>query len=212
MVDNHELEKQIQLAIELLKKGGIVAYPTDTVYGVGADALNKQAVERIYRIKKRPASLPLPVLISDKADLAKVASTVPDTAWRLAECFLPGGLTLVLIKSNQIPDYVTSGQDTIAVRIPDNRITIALIRGLGSPLIGTSANLSGKPSPVTAEEVREQLGEEIDLLVDGGRCPGGLESTVIDVSGEIPSLLREGVIPHELIEKKCGFSIRENQP
>jgi len=198
------IEKQIKLAIATLKKGGIVAFPTDTVYGLGADPLNKHAIDQIYRIKKRPPNLPLPLLLAEKSDLLKVASVVPEIAWQLAERFLPGGLTLVLRKSPWVPSTVTASGDTIAVRIPDHSIPISLIRGLGSPIIGTSANLSGRPSPVTAEEVREQLGEGVDLIINGGRCPGGTESTVLDVSGKIPTLVREGAIPKEKIEGICG--------
>ena len=198
------VEKQIELAIATLKKGGIVAYPTDTVYGLGADPLNAQAVAKIYKVKRRPHNLPLPLLLAEKSDLQKVASVVPEIAWQLAERFLPGGLTLVLKKSPWVPDIVTAGGDTIAVRIPNHPVSIALIRGLGNPIVGTSANLSGSPSPFTAEEVRQQLGDAVDLIIDGGRCPGGIESTVLDVSGEVPTLVREGAIPKSELEKICG--------
>ena len=198
------VEKQIKVAIAILKKGGIVAFPTDTVYGLGADPLNKQAVDKIYKVKRRPHTLPFPLLLAEKSDLLKVASVVPEIAWQLAERFLPGGLTLVLRKNPWVPVTVTAGGDTVAVRIPDHPVPLALIRGLGSPIVGTSANLSGKPSPVTAEEVREQLGDEVDLIIDGGRCPGGTESTVLDVSGKVPAIIREGAIPKVEIAKICG--------
>ena len=198
------IEKQIKLAVAILKKGGIVAFPTDTVYGLGADPLNEQAVDRIYKVKKRPHNLSLPLLLADKSNLLKVASVVPEIAWRLAERFLPGGLTLVLIKSPWVPRSVTAGGDTVAVRIPDHPVPIALIRGLGTPIVGTSANLSGKPSPVTAEEVREQLGDEVDFIIDCGRCPGGTESTVLDVSSKVPALIREGAMPKAELAKLCG--------
>ncbi len=198
------IKKQIERAVTILNKGGIVAYPTDTVYGLGADPLNAQSVERIYRIKRRPLNLPLPLLLAEKSDLMKVAAIVPEIAWQLAERFFPGGLTLVLKKSPWVPGSVTAGGDTIAVRIPDHPIPIALIRGLGIPIVGTSANLSGRPSPVTAEEVRQQLGEKVDLIINGGRCPGGTESTVLDISGKVPVLIREGAIPRAELEKICG--------
>ncbi|HEY48905.1 MAG TPA: threonylcarbamoyl-AMP synthase [Dehalococcoidia bacterium] len=207
MPSEPSIEKQIQLALEILKQGGIVAFPTDTVYGLGADPLNTQAVEKIYRVKRRPQTLPLPLLVADKPDLSKVAAMVPELAWQLAEHFLPGGLTLVLTKGPWVPSIVSAGGDTIAVRIPNHQITIALIQGLGAPIIGTSANLSGKPSPVTAREVREQLGKGVDLIIDGGRCPGGLESTVIDVSSNVPVLIRAGAVPRREIEKVCGFPL-----
>ena len=198
------IDKQIKLAIASLKKGGIVAFPTDTVYGLGADPFNEQAVRRIYDVKNRPHDQPLPVLLADKSDLSKVATSLPDIVWQLAERFWPGGLTLVLNKSPWLPSSVSGGSDTIAVRIPDHPIPIALMRGLGTPIVGTSANLSGRPSPVTAEEVREQLGDEVDLIIDGGRCPGGAESTVLDISGKVPALIREGAIPRAQLTKLCG--------
>ena len=204
MTKQLSLEQQIKLAVSILKKGGIVAFPTDTVYGLGADPLNEQAVDRIYKVKRRHHNLPLPLLLAEKSDLLKVATVVPKIAWQLAERFLPGGLTLVLRKSPWVPGSVTAGGDTIAVRIPNHNIPIALIRGLGSPIVGTSANLSGKPSPVTAEEVHEQLGDEVDLIIDGGRCPGGTESTVLDVSSEVPALIREGAIPRTELSQICG--------
>ena len=195
------IERQTKQAIEILKKGGIVAYPTDTVYGLGADPLNKRAVDKIYRAKKRPHNQPLPLLLADKSDLSKVASTLPDIVWKLAGRFWPGGLTLVLKKSAWVPGYLTAGGDSIAVRIPNHAIPITLARGLGCPIIGTSANISGKPSPLTAHEVREQLGKEVDLIIDGGRCPGGIDSTVLDVSGQIPALIREGAVPKKELAK-----------
>jgi len=198
------IEKQIKRAVAILKKGGIVAFPTDTVYGLGANPLNAQAVAAIYKVKKRPPNLPLPLLLAEKSDLLKVASVVPEIAWQLAERFLPGGLTLVLRKSPWVPSAVTAGGDTVAVRIPDHPVPIALIRGLGTPIVGTSANLSGRPTPVTAEEVRQQLSDEVDFVVDGGRCPGGTESTVLDVSGRVPVLIREGAIPKAELIKLCG--------
>ena len=204
MTKQLNLEQQIKLAIAILKKGGIVAFPTDTVYGLGADPLNAPAVDRIYKVKRRPHNLPLPLLLAEKSDLLKVATVVPEIAWQLAERFLPGGLTLVLRKSPWVPGTVTAGGDTIAVRIPNHPVPIALIRGLGTPIVGTSANLSGISSPVTAEEVREQLGDEVDLIIDGGRCPGGTESTVLDISGKVPTLIREGAIPRVEIAKICG--------
>ena len=209
MSNRPDIKKQIGLAVETLKSGGIIAFPTDTVYGLGADPSNERAVQKIYRVKKRPRTLPLPLLLAEKSEITKVARVVPEIAWWLAEGFMPGGLTLVLPKGARVPDAVAAGGDTVAVRIPDHRIAAAIIRRLGSPLVGTSANLSGKPSPVTAQGVYEQLGDEVDLIIDGGRSPGGVESTVIDVSGSVPVLIREGAVPQEEIERVCGFSIRK---
>jgi L-threonylcarbamoyladenylate synthase len=204
MTETNSLKQQIKRAVETLKKGGLVAYPTDTVYGLGADPLNEKAVSRVYKVKNRPRNLPLPLLLADRSDLTKVALSIPEIACRLAERFWPGGLTLVVKKSPTVPDSITAGGDTVAVRLPNHPVTIALIRGLGRPIVGTSANLSGKPSPVTAEEVRRQLGSKVDLIVDGGRCPSGIESTVVDVSGTSPVITRVGAIPAEDIAKVCG--------
>ncbi len=200
------MEDRVERAIEVLKEGGVVAFPTDTVYGIGGNAFVEQAVAKVYQIKQRPRHLALPLLISSKPDLERVARVVPEVAWRLADRFLPGGLTLVLKKAAVVPDIVAPG-DTVAVRIPDHPIPIALIRGLGAPLIGTSANLSGGASPVTAQQVWAQLGNKVDIIVDGGRCRWGVESTVVDVSGEFPRVLREGVVPRREIEELCGYCI-----
>jgi len=206
------VDEQIELAVEVLRRGGIVAFPTDTVYGLGADASNEQAIQKIFRVKRRPGTLPLPLLLSDKSDMTKVASIVPETAWQLADRFLPGGLTLVLRKSHWVSSAVTAGGDTVAVRVPDHHVPVDIVRRLGAPLVGTSANLSGEPAPTTAEEVRAQLGGEVDLLVDGGRSPGGIESTVVDVSGDVPVLVREGAVPWEDVAKFCGLpSLRPNE-
>jgi len=204
MSNQSYLERQVKQAIDVLKNGGIVAYPTDTVYGLGADPLNRRAVDKIYRVKKRPYNQALPLLLADKSDLSKVANSVPDIARKLAELFFPGGLTLVLKKSTWVSSTVSGGGTTIAVRIPNHPVPIALIRGLGSPIIGTSANVSGRPTPVTAAEVREQLAREVDLIIDGGRCPGGVESTVLDVSGEVPTIVREGAVPRAELAKVCS--------
>jgi len=194
------VKEPFRKAIAILKAGGIVAYPTDTVYGLGADGFNERAVNRIYRIKKRPPTQPLSVLIADEAEMARLADSVPDSARRLAGEFWPGGLTIVVRKAPQVPLWVTGGSDTIGVRVPNHPVTLELIRGLGKPLIGTSANLSGSPSCTNAEEVRAQLGESVDFILDGGVCPGGIESTVVDVTGELPRILREGAIPRHEIE------------
>ena len=194
---------QIDRAIKILKDGGIVAFPTDTVYGLGGNVFSIEAAERIYRVKQRPRHIPLPVLLADSTQLADIVAAVPETARYLMRHFWPGGLTLVLPKKDTLPDIITAGSNKVAVRIPDHVVPLALIRGLGAPIIGTSANISDKPSPVTAEEVDQQIGSQIDLIIDMGRCPGGLESTVVDVTGEIPVILRRGVISEEKILSVC---------
>lgn len=194
------LKRQVEQAISILKEGGLVAFPTDTVYGLGAAANNSQAVERIYQVKERPRHIPLPLLLADKFQIEEVAELVPPIAHLLAQKFLPGGLTMVLFKAKSIPDSVTAGKNTVAIRIPAHPIPIALIRGVGTPIVGTSANLSGKPSPLTAQEVKAQLNGKVDLIIDGGRCPGGKESTIVDLTSEPPVILREGVIPRKELE------------
>jgi len=198
-----EIQWQVEHGIGILQNGGTVAYPTDTVYGLGASADIPQAVERIYHIKERPRNMALPLLLANISQISEVASQVPDTAWLLAHKFLPGALTLVLYKSNSVSDIVTAGGKTVAIRIPAHPIPIALIEGLKAPVVGTSANLSGKPSALTADEVRAQLGEKIDLIIDGGRSPGGIESTVVDVTREPPVVLRKGAISIDELRQVC---------
>ena len=178
----------------------MIAFPTDTVYGLGADAFNSAAVDRVYAIKKRPGQRQFPLLVADMDRMTGLAQTIPDIGWFMAKRFWPGALTLVLSKRNSLCESLSPGP-TIALRVPDHPICLALIDGLGSPLVGTSANISGRPPALTAGEVREQLGGEIDLIIDGGRSPGGKESTVVDVTGDKPVILREGAIPSAEIEK-----------
>jgi L-threonylcarbamoyladenylate synthase len=206
---SRDIESGIKKAIEILKNGGLVAFPTDTVYGLGADVFNVKAVERIYRVKQRPGDLPLPVLLADQAQLSQIVASIPETAGCLMRHFWPGGLTLVLPKKDTLPDIVTAGSGKVAVRIPDHVVPLSLIRGLGAPIVGTSANISHKLSPVTAAEVEEQIGGQVDLIIDGGRCRGGLESTVVDLSGKVPVILRRGIIPEEEIKRVCQESERE---
>jgi L-threonylcarbamoyladenylate synthase len=192
---------QVDRAIEILKAGGIVAFPTDTVYGLGGNAFNSKVAERIYSVKQRPQSLPLPVLLADLTQVAAVADSVPDIVRLLMKRFWPGGLTLVLPKGASLPEIISAGGNKVAIRIPNHIVPLALIHGLGAPIIGTSANISHKPSPLTAQEVEQQLGSQVDLIIDMGRCPGGLESTVVDVTGETPVILRQGIIPENEIKR-----------
>ncbi len=193
----------MEQGITILRQGGIVAFPTDTVYGLGAGISIAHAVERVYQIKGRPRSMALPLLLADKSQIGEVAQPVPPIAWLLADKFWPGALTMVLFKSKSVPDIVTGGGKTVAIRIPAHPIPLALARGLGTPIVGTSANLSGQPSALTADEVYAQLGDRVDLIIDGGRCPGGRESTIIDLTGETPLILREGAISREELKQVC---------
>ncbi len=197
-------QRQIEEAIGILKDGGIVAFPTDTVYGLAAAVTRSSAVERVYVVKQRPADMALPLLVADDAGIAALvsdsggiaglATTIPPAAQRLIGTFMPGALTIVFAASAAVPEVVTAGGGTVAVRIPAHPVPIALIRGTGGPITGTSANVSGMPSPLTATEVRRQLGDGVDLIIDSGQpCPG-TASTIVDVTGETPIVLREGAI------------------
>jgi L-threonylcarbamoyladenylate synthase len=193
-------QREIEKGVRVLQKGGVIAFPTDTVYGLGADAFNPTAVERIYEIKNRPKHQQFPLLIVDVKQLNTLAEPIPEIAWFLAKRFWPGGLTLVLPKTASLPAYLASGS-TIAVRIPNHPVCLALIQHLANPLIGTSANIRGQPAALTAEEVGQQLGGKIDLIINGGQCPGGKESTIVDITLEPPTILRQGIIPSHEIDK-----------
>jgi L-threonylcarbamoyladenylate synthase len=194
------LQREIEKGVKILRIGGVIAFPTDTVYGLGADAFNATAVERIYEIKTRPRHQQLPLLIADVEQLTTLAEPIPEIAWFLASRFWPGGLTLVLVKTDSVPAHLASGP-TIAVRVPNHSACLAIIQHLGNPIIGTSANISGQPAALTAEEVEQQLGGKIDFIINGGKCPGGKESTVVDVTHESPIILRQGIIPSHEIDK-----------
>ena len=202
-----DIQEQIERGISILKQGGLVSFPTDTVYGLGVWANNQTAVEQVYKVKERPRNKALPLLLANISQIGEVAKPVPPIAWLLAHNFLPGALTIVLHKSNLVLDIITAGGITVAVRIPAHPIPIALAQGLGAPIVGTSANLSGKQSVLKADEVYSQFGNKIDLIIDGGRCPGGRESTIIDVTEEEPVILREGAISREELRQVCGSII-----
>ncbi len=187
-------DEALRRAAEFLRAGELVAFPTDTVYGVGAVCWNESAVAKLYTAKLRSLDKAIPILLADTADLALVARDLPPMAIKLGDAFWPGALTLVVPKAERVPLEVTSGGDTVAVRIPNHDLTRALIRLSGAPLATTSANLSGGPSPVTAEEVAAQLAGRIPMILDGGACPGGAASTVVDVTGPTPRILRPGPI------------------
>ena len=203
------MERKIHQAIEILKNGGIIAFPTDTVYGLGASASSHGAILRIYEAKRRPRRLALPLLLADVSQIPSVARDMPEIAWLLAKHFLPGGLTLVLYKSPSVSSLITGGSEKIAVRVPAHPIPIALLEGLDAPITGTSANLTGRPSPLTTEEVHNQLGDRVDLIIDG-ECPGGVDSTVIDITTEPIKILREGAISSEEISRVCEATVKES--
>ncbi len=192
-------EAVLDEAARCLTNGGLVAFPTDTLYGLAAVASQDRAVERLFAAKERPRDRPLPVLVASAADVDGLATGVSAAARRLMDAFWPGGLTLVLRRNPRFHSLALAGGDTVAVRVPAHPIALELLRRVGAALTGTSANLSGHRVPRTAEEVRRQLGERVDLIVDGGPCPGGVESTVVDCTIDPPRVLREGAVPAERI-------------
>ncbi len=193
----------LEEAVERLRAGVPVAFPTDTVYGVGARAFDPAGIEALYRLKGRPRSKAIPVLVASWDQVRAVAAAVPEAAWRLAERFWPGGLTLVLPARPQVPAVLRAGGSTVAVRWPDHPTPQALARLLGEPLAATSANRSGGPNPRTADEVLEQL-PDLALILDGGPCPGGTPSSVLDLTTDPPRLLREGAIPRAALVAAVG--------
>jgi len=201
------MEKLVERAIHILKNGGIVAFPTDTVYGLGANAFNEDAVLKVYEAKARPREFALTLLLADISQIKVVAEDIPKTAWKLAERFMPGALTIVLNKSIAVSNMITGEGNTVAVRVPNHPVPIALVKGLGAPITGTSANRSGEPSPITAEDVYKQLRRKVDLIIDGGKCPIGISSTVLDLTTSPPKIIREGTITREQMMSVCKCSI-----
>ncbi len=195
LLDPHQPDPaQIQAAARVLRAGGLVAFPTETVYGLGANALDDAAVRRIYEAKGRPASNPVIVHVADALAVRPLVREFCDVAQVLADHFWPGPLTLVLPRSERVPDVVTAGGPTVAVRIPKHPLALALLREVGLPIAAPSANRSTCLSPTRAEHVRSGLGGHIDMILDGGPCSGGLESTVLDVTTDPPRLLRPGLV------------------
>jgi len=190
-----ERPESLNRALSVLQSGGLVAFPTDTVYGVGALAFDAIAIESIYAAKDRPVDKAIPILIGGPEDLDKVTVALPPLAGKLAARFWPGPLTLVMPKSPYLPDII-SAAPTVGVRVPDHPVARALLRMAG-PMAVTSANLSGRPSPRTAEDVMRQLNGRIPLVLDGGEAPGGLSSTVVNCLGAEPVILRQGPISWE---------------
>jgi L-threonylcarbamoyladenylate synthase len=183
---------QIMEGIEILKKGGLVAFPTDTLYGLGADFLSSSAIQRVITTKGRDEYMGLPLLMSGLDDLRLVARDVSETAWMLASHFWPGALTLILLRSSKVSEHVTGGRDSVAVRVPDHPVPRALVQGLGRPITGTSANLSGHPVALCAEDVISQLGSEVDIVINGGCVDQNSQSTIVDATGPVLKVLRHG--------------------
>lgn len=194
----------VRLAAEVIRRGGLVAFPTETVYGLGCNALDPEAVARVFEVKQRPSLDPLIVHIATRSSLDFLVQTTSRDEHRLMDAFWPGPLTLVLRRSESVSDLVTAGLPTVAIRMPAHPVARALIREAGVPIAAPSANPFGYVSPTTAEHVRQALGERIDLILDGGPCPIGVESTIVSMAGAQPELLRPGALPLPDIEAVVG--------
>ncbi len=188
-------------AVRVLRNGGVAAIPTDTVYGLAAAFDDALAVDRVFRIKSRPSGLAVPLLLDDASSVERYVSSVPESFWALAATFWPGPLTIVLRKSDFVSEKLTAGRDTVGLRVPDHWLPRYISKSLNKAITGTSANLSGSPSLTTAQEVEAQLGDAVDLVIDGGAAREATASTVVDLSGDTPTILREGSITLDEIEK-----------
>ena len=209
-------DEAIRQAAEIIRRGGIVAFPTETVYGLGGDAFSSLAVARIFEVKKRPYFDPLIVHVSSPSDLERLVTEIPTNAKKLMDRFWPGPLTVVLLKREEVPDIVTAGLPTVALRMPKHTMALSLIELAGCPIAAPSANLFGYLSPTTAEAVREQLDDQIDFILDGGPCEVGVESSIVSFLERRPRLLRPGGVTLEEIESIIGSveisSNEENKP
>lgn len=201
------IPEQIAAAVTRLKEGGLVAFPTETVYGLGADALRAEAVQRVFEVKGRPAHNPLIVHVSSEEMAKSVASEWPTEAHKLAERFWPGPLSIVVPKAKNVPLIVTGGGPNVAVRCPSHVVTLALLEAFGGPLVGPSANVSGFVSPTNATHVREAFDERDVFVLDGGACSGGIESTVVSVVGGKARVLRSGLIDAKVISEVLGREV-----
>ena len=201
----------LRQAADSLRAGGLVAFPTDTVYGLGALVWNEASIARIYAAKERPPEKAIPILLANLQEAHRLLGSLPESMEILARFFWPGPLTLVVPCGNRVPDFITSGTETVALRIPNHPVTLRLLNLLGEPLAVTSANHSGSSSPLTAQEVLDQLAGRIDAVVDGGRCPGGVPSTVLSLATDPLTLLRAGPIDLSELSQALetgGFKLR----
>ena len=194
-------EEAIRQAGQIIRDGGLVAFPTETVYGLGGDALNPDSSRKIYAAKGRPSDNPLIVHICRLEDLSKIAAEIPENAKKLAEKFWPGPLTMIFKKTDLVPKETTGGLDTVAVRFPDHKVALAFIEAAGGFVAAPSANTSGRPSPTLGKYVYEDMNGKIEMLLDGGQVGIGVESTIVDVTGEKPMILRPGYVTYEMMQE-----------
>jgi tRNA threonylcarbamoyl adenosine modification protein (Sua5/YciO/YrdC/YwlC family) len=194
-------------AAEIIRRGGLVAVPTETVYGLAAGGLDAAAVQKIYDVKNRPETKPISLLVTGVEDAEKFCRDIPTAAYVLAAKFWPGPLTMVLYKRANVPEIVTAGGDTVGVRCPDHPKTLGIIRLAGVPLAAPSANLSGEPSPKNVGDVLKTFDGKIECAVDGGPCTVGIESTIVDMTADPPRILRQGGLSRGAIEEALGFRL-----
>ena len=211
LLSEDEKARAFEKAGSIIRSGGLVAFPTETVYGLGANAMDADAAARIYAAKKRQPDNPLIAHIADREMLSVLAADVPPAAEILMDTWWPGPLTLIFHKRPQVPHGTTGGLDTVAVRMPDHPDAVRLIRAAGVPIAAPSANLSGRPSPTTADDTMEDMDGRIDMILDGGSCQIGIESTIVDVTEEIPMILRPGYITYEMLKDRLG-EVRIDKP
>ncbi len=204
-IDSNNInEDVIKEAGSIIKAGGLVAFPTETVYGLGGDALNAKSSEKIYAAKGRPSDNPLIVHIDNIDSLKEISDEIPEEAYRLADAFWPGPLTMIVKKNDRVPVETTGGLQTVAVRMPDDDIALAFIKAAGGFIAAPSANTSGRPSPTLAEHVRDDLDGKIEMILDGGQVGIGVESTIVDLTEGTPTILRPGYVTEEMLSKVLG--------
>ncbi len=194
--------ESIARAINIMEGGGVVAYPTETFYGIGADIGNPRGIEKIYAIKGRDFNKPVSIIIGDREDLVKFTNNITPAAERLMDRFWPGGITLLFAASRKVPPKLTAKTGKIGIRLSSNPTATLLAKGLSGAITATSANRSGRKECVSVEEVIDCIGEDLDAVIDGGRTPGGAGSTIVDVTADIPVIIREGIIPSSAIYGK----------
>lgn len=207
-IDEHNIDaaaKEIlKKAGDIIKEGGLVAFPTETVYGLGGDALNPESSKKIYAAKGRPSDNPLIVHVATMEDVEEIVDEVPEAAYKLAEAYWPGPLTMIMNKNEKVPHETTGGLDTVAIRMPNNEIALELIRQSGGYIAAPSANTSGRPSPTLARYCVEDLSGKIEMIIDGGQVGIGLESTIVDLTSEEPMILRPGYITQDMLKEVLG--------
>jgi L-threonylcarbamoyladenylate synthase len=207
-IDEHNIDASAKEILEkaghIIKEGGLVAFPTETVYGLGGDALNPESSRKIYAAKGRPSDNPLIVHVASMEDVEAIVKEVPQAAYKLAEAFWPGPLTMIMNKNDKVPHETTGGLDTVAIRMPNNEIALELIRQSGGYIAAPSANTSGRPSPTVARYCEEDLSGKIEMIIDGGQVGIGLESTIVDLTSDEPMILRPGYITQDMLKDILG--------